>query len=251
VPADADAHADADADADAGSAADADRATPPTQIPPTPAAAPPGDPLPPTHPAPAPTDGTLPTRDDLVEAWGDRVIGRLRPKAKALFQAGRFVGVSDGRALFGLPNETHRARCEEMRPEVESALAEQFGRPVPLTLVVDGAADPAAGGPTADDGPPTPPSRAERPRPRPPAPPHATQHPTPTPVASGPLTASPPPVDAGAIGRDLRDDGLGGGDGGSDGDLDDFDTDGLEVADIDNSAESRVLKAFPGAEEVS
>jgi len=33
-------------------------------------------------------------------------------------------------------------------------------------------------------------------------------------------------------------------------DLADFDADNLEVAEIDNSAEARLLQAFPGAEEV-
>jgi len=33
-------------------------------------------------------------------------------------------------------------------------------------------------------------------------------------------------------------------------DLADFDAENLEVAEIDNSAEARLLQAFPGAEEV-
>ncbi len=92
------------------------------------------------NPAPAPDPSTsFPSRDELVQAWGDQVIGRLRPKAKALFQAGRFVGADGERAEFGLPNQIHRNRCEEMRTEVEAALAYQFGRPIPLVLVVDAA----------------------------------------------------------------------------------------------------------------
>jgi DNA polymerase-3 subunit gamma/tau len=93
-------------------------------------------------PVPAPAaaaaaSAPFPSRDELVQAWGDQVIGRLRPKAKALFQAGRFVGCDGERAEFGLPNLIHRNRCEEMRAEVEAALADQFGRPIPLVLVVD------------------------------------------------------------------------------------------------------------------
>ena len=82
----------------------------------------------------------MPTRDQLVQAWGDHIIGRLRPKAKALFQAGRFVGVEGDKAVFGLPNEIHRSRCEEVRGEIELALADHFGRPVGLVLVVDAGA---------------------------------------------------------------------------------------------------------------
>ena len=39
--------------------------------------------------------------------------------------------------IFGLPNPVHRDRCEEIRAEVDEALAARFGRPMPLSLVVD------------------------------------------------------------------------------------------------------------------
>jgi len=149
---------------------------------------------------------SFPVLDELVQAWGDHVIGRLRPKAKALFQAGRFVAADAEHAQFGLPNETHRNRCAAMRLEVEAALADQFGRPIPLTLVVDGAS--------------TAPSTAE----------HDSSD-----VSSGSAQSQ---VAAGAA----RDDAVE--------DLSDFDADNLEVVEVDNSAEARLLQAFPGAEEV-
>ena len=172
--------------------------------------------------APSGAAAPFPTRDQLVQAWGDQVIGRLRPKAKALFQAGRFLGTDGTRAEFGLPNEIHRNRCEEMRPEVEAALADQFGRPVPLVLVVDGAPQPAGAGPS-DDGPDV----------RPPATAPAPAVPSPADPGAGRPSAAARPVEP-------ADD---------DEDLSVFDDD-LEVADIDNSAEARLLQAFPGAEEV-
>jgi hypothetical protein len=98
-----------------------------------------------------------------------------------------------------------------MRHEVEAALADQFGRPVPLVLVVEGPPEapvdgsvPAAGG----DG--------DSPRP------------------AGPRSASTPDRSAAHDDEDLAD----------------FDAAELEVAEIDNSAETRLLQAFPGAEEV-
>jgi DNA polymerase-3 subunit gamma/tau len=94
----------------------------------------------------------MPSRDELVEAWGDHVLGRLRPKAKALFQAGRFVSVEGEQAKFGLPNETHRKRCEEVRADVEAVLSEHFGRRVALVLVVDDSSG-GQGGPTDRSGP--------------------------------------------------------------------------------------------------
>ena len=40
-------------------------------------------------------------------------------------------------AVYALPNKVHRDRCERVRDDVEAALAAEFGRPVPLRLVVD------------------------------------------------------------------------------------------------------------------
>jgi DNA polymerase III subunit gamma/tau len=90
-------------------------------------------------PAEAAVAGDLPSRDELTLAWGDVILGSLRGRAKALFAVGRFVTVDGGRALFALPNEAHRTQCLTVQKEVESALANHFGRPVPLTLVVDDA----------------------------------------------------------------------------------------------------------------
>jgi DNA polymerase-3 subunit gamma/tau len=158
-------------------------------------------------PSTVPTSSVpFPSRDQLVQDWGDHVIGRLRPKAKALYQAGRFVAADGERAQFGLPNEIHRNRCEDMRTEVEAALAEQFGRPIPLVLVVDGGSAPSA--PMADHSP------------------------------GDPAAPSAAAASASSVPDDEVED------------LADFDADNLEVAEIDNSAEARLLQAFPGAEEV-
>jgi len=155
----------------------------------------------------------MPSRDVLVQAWGDHIIGRLRPKAKALFQAGRFVGADDDKAVFGLPNEIHRTRCKEVQGEVETALGDHFGRPVRLELVVDAQAVPSE----SNDRPTTPSSdRSPGASPGAPAPDSVTAEPTDEPESISAFDESE----------------LG------------------EVAAIDNSAESRVLKAFPGAEEV-
>ena len=79
----------------------------------------------------------LPTRDELTLAWGDRVLDQLSPKAKALYKPGRFVEVDGGAATYALPNKVHVQRCERVQGDVEAALAAEFGRPVPLRLVVD------------------------------------------------------------------------------------------------------------------
>ncbi len=195
---------------------------------PTPASAPPAP------PPPAEPPGPFPTRDQLVQAWGDHVIGRLRPKAKALFQAGRFVGVDGERAVFGLPNETHRSRCEEVRGEIESALSEQFGRPIGLELVVDPGAEPPLSRPD---------SRQEPPRPTATGPGSENgRGPDGADPTGSTRRSAPPPAPAPVRGSDPTDDPE---------DPDPFDESELgELVDVDNSAEARVRQAFPGAEEV-
>ncbi len=211
-----------------------------------------------------PPPGPFPTRDQLVQAWGDHVIGRLRPKAKALFQAGRFVGVEDDRAVFGLPNEIHRNRCEEVRGEIEAALSEQFGRPVGLDLVVDPGAEPPRNrsGSSSDgyDEPSTPAAGRSS---------VGTTGSSSVTASSDQSTSPAPPSPAPAVGsapaakqahrndRNDRDDRNEQArrddpdDPEDHGDLSVFDEAQLgEIADVDNSAEARVLQAFPGAEEV-
>jgi hypothetical protein len=78
-----------------------------------------------------------PTRDELVAAWGDHILVSLRPKVRAIFQAGRFVGGGAGGARFALPNEAHLVHAEPLRQEVAEALARHFGGTVALELVVD------------------------------------------------------------------------------------------------------------------
>jgi DNA polymerase-3 subunit gamma/tau len=113
---------------------------------PAPATAPQAPPSPPRAAAPTPTAavptpaapaGDLPSRDELTKAWGDVVLASLAAKARARFTSGRFVSVEGDAALFALPNAMHRDRCEEVRADVEAALATHFGKPVPLRLVVD------------------------------------------------------------------------------------------------------------------
>jgi DNA polymerase III subunit gamma/tau len=88
----------------------------------------------------------LPTLTQIAEAW-DAVLQGLPQKIKARFSAGKFTDVTATHAVLALPNEMHRSRCDELRADVERALAAHFGRPVPLRLVADGAmAEPPRGG---------------------------------------------------------------------------------------------------------
>jgi DNA polymerase-3 subunit gamma/tau len=212
----------------------------------------------PTAPVAAPggaaTDDA-PDRDALVAAWGDHVLIGLRPKVRAYFQAGRFVGSDGPDAVFALPNAVHVAQAEPMRSEVVAALSNYFARPVGLRLVVDGSyvppADhrddaPAASAPVAtpprdpDAGGTVGPSSAE-PDERAPAPivttrAHRAREPvavTPSPPHPAPPTSHDDNVDV-SLELEL--------------------SEPVEAGGIASSgvswAEDRLLQAFPGAEEV-
>jgi DNA polymerase-3 subunit gamma/tau len=91
--------------------------------------------------------GTI-SRDDVVAAWGDRVLMSLRPRAKAMYGVGRFLSAEGSAVVFALPNEAHRRNAEAQRAEVAAALSSHFGQPIELQLVVEPAASTdAAGGP--------------------------------------------------------------------------------------------------------
>ncbi len=47
----------------------------------------------------------------------------------------------------------HRSRCEEVRPEAEAALAQHFGRPVPLSVEVVADSAPPRDDPEPDAAP--------------------------------------------------------------------------------------------------
>ncbi|MHB1773503.1 MAG: hypothetical protein ACYCST_17530, partial [Acidimicrobiales bacterium] len=115
----------------------------------------------PAAPAPAPpaetvdppsTQTLLPTRDDLVLAWGDHVLAALRPRARAVYNAGRFVDVRDGVAVFALPNSAHLEHAAPLVGEVADALSRHLGVRLTLRLVTeaDDSGGVAPGG--SDDG---------------------------------------------------------------------------------------------------
>jgi len=187
-------------------------------LPAAPAAGPPAGPTGSTEGAAA-----FPDRDNLVEAWGDHVLRSLPARAKAVFSAGRFVAVHDGRAAFALPNAAHRDRADDVRGVVEQALAAHFGLPVPLELVVDPM--PAGAGSAGRSSTPDGPRSAG------------------TPASGGNGSAAPPPASPVELGADdVGDDDVG---------EDDFDPDDPGLASVESVAEARLLEAFPGAEEVT
>ena len=88
----------------------------------------------------------MPTRDDLVTAWGDHVLPSLRARARAVFAVGRFVAVNDGVAVFALPNSAHVEHAIPLVTEVAQAISRQVGATVGLRLVTENDVEPPAGG---------------------------------------------------------------------------------------------------------
>jgi hypothetical protein len=164
----------------------------------------------------------------LESAWVASVLPALSGRARARYNAGTFTAVDDA-AEFALPNPIHRDRCEELREEVEAALAAHFGRPVPLRLVV------SAGGSAAPQERPAPASSAA------PAPKRA-----PEPVPNDDPFDEPSPRDVAAPDRTADDAGDEDGD-----DIDIGDIAALEDADdVAVSSVDRLTELFPGAEVV-
>jgi DNA polymerase-3 subunit gamma/tau len=163
--------------------------------------------------APSGAVATLPSRDELVQVWGDGLLAELPNRARARFRVGRFLDVDAGSAVFALPNETHRSYCEEVRLEVEAALGKRFGTSVPIRLVVDD---------EADDGPvPT------RPAPASPSAPPTSVGTTPAPVTAGvAVDDSPDLLDPAVLAAET------------------------EPAGAGLTPEQRLKQAFPGAQEV-
>lgn len=58
-------------------------------------------------------------------------------RVRARFRLGKFIGVDGDVASFGLPNAHVIPRCEEVKAEVETALAARFSRPITIALSVD------------------------------------------------------------------------------------------------------------------
>ncbi len=82
---------------------------------------------------------------------GRRRARQAARRARSRTGAGRWVGVADGAAIFGLQNAIHRDKCEEVRADVEKALTDHFGAPIPVRMVVDSGAAASDPDEPADD----------------------------------------------------------------------------------------------------
>jgi DNA polymerase-3 subunit gamma/tau len=90
----------------------------------------------------APTGGEMPDLSSLVEVWQATLLSGLSKRARARLSAVQFVECEGNTVVMGLPNEPHRARCEELIPEAEAALSHHFSTEIKVRLVVKAAASP-------------------------------------------------------------------------------------------------------------
>jgi hypothetical protein len=90
------------------------------------------------------------------------VLGGLPIPVRSKWRGGSWLDAGGGKARFGVPNEWHKKACDGGRRDVEQALADHFGQPITVEVVVTdpgphggpgvGSA-PGPGGPGAGPGP--------------------------------------------------------------------------------------------------
>jgi DNA polymerase-3 subunit gamma/tau len=76
-------------------------------------------------------------RDDLVTAWADAILPALKPRARAVYQIGRWLAVRDGTVVLALPNEAHVQHAATLVDEVATAIGAHFHTRVRIELVND------------------------------------------------------------------------------------------------------------------
>lgn len=217
----------------------------------SPARAAPPDIAGPVAATPPESDLVTPTRDEFVAAWGDHVLSQLRPRVRAVFAVGRFVGTDGATAILALPNSAHVERATSQSEEVAEALGRYFGRRIELRLV----AETDVGGPHVPAPSDVPASSRSAGNGHSPAQPRSTTtagpgHEGPVPAAAEPRIVSPGAGHSGharvvgveTVPDDIADEML---------DPDELDPHGESVAgDALSWAQDRLMEAFPGAEEV-
>ena len=108
------------------------------------------------------TAGASSLLDHAVSAWSSEVVPSLKPLARAIFSVPALLGARDGRLALGAPNDAHRARCEQHRPEVEARIAVIVGGKVELLILTEAGNADDDDSPTSTASPPSTPLPANR-----------------------------------------------------------------------------------------
>ena len=101
-----------------------------------------------TAPEPAAAAAPAASRNDITaDVWENTIRPALRGMARAVYGPAGFIRSTDSTLTLSVPNAVHRAKCEEQRTVVESALAAFVGGPVAVELIDDGGGGGGASGP--------------------------------------------------------------------------------------------------------
>ncbi|CAI8392688.1 MAG: DNA polymerase III subunit gamma/tau [Acidimicrobiales bacterium AG-410-I20] len=73
--------------------------------------------------------------NDLEEAW-ETIIKGMSKRARSRLAASKIIEVVGNEVVIGLPNEPHRARCEELVEDIKEALSNRFSVAINLQLTV-------------------------------------------------------------------------------------------------------------------
>jgi DNA polymerase-3 subunit gamma/tau len=118
-------------------------------------------------PAPSPVAEAIATMIT-ADVWENTIRPALRGMARAVYAPAEFVRSTESTLTLSVPNAVHRAKCEEQRSIVESALAAFAGVPVAVEFADDGDSAKGSGAgprsrPAADTS--VPPASASAPEP--------------------------------------------------------------------------------------
>jgi hypothetical protein len=78
---------------------------------------------------------------DLTALWTSTVLPALPAKTRALFLGVPLTAAGDA-VSFTFSTDTHRARCDDLRGDVQAAFSASVGRPVMVRLLDERNADP-------------------------------------------------------------------------------------------------------------
>ena len=73
--------------------------------------------------------------NDLEEAW-ETIVKGMSKRARSRLAASKIIEVVGNEVVIGLPNEPHRARCEELVEDIKEALSNRFSVAINLQLTV-------------------------------------------------------------------------------------------------------------------
>jgi len=100
----------------------------------------------------APAEAPSVEAGQITAADWETVRPQLRGMARAVFSPATLVASSAGSVTLGLPNDTHRTKCEQHRSIVEQALAAHTGAAVAVELVVEGGGSDPSGASSGGSG---------------------------------------------------------------------------------------------------